>query len=270
MNRQQYNAKLQLIVRQVKRDIDAALLPVIKAHAPEYVADSAVATADGWSDAIQSVLSYLSARWSSPRAQSVAEQIANSFVTTALKKSERDMKRSVGIDVFSGNAKMREYLKASAMQNASLIKSIPEQYLDQVGTLVMSNMRAGMRPGNIAELLQDQYGVTQRRAKFIARDQAGKIQGDLAEKQQRGAGFEYFQWLDSDDSRVRDWHSKIANKLTAYGRGVYRWDDLPLSEKGVPIKPGQDYGCRCTSKPISARKVEENQRKGLVAKGVYR
>ena len=267
----EYNAKLQRIVREIKRDVDAALMPIIRRYAPDYVADSAaIVTRDGWADVIAGALRTLSLRWASPVLTSRADKIAGDFVQASLKKSERDLKKSVGIDAFSGNAKMQEYLRASSIANAQLIKSIPGRYLEDVSATVMENMRAGMRPSYISKSLQDKYGISERRAKFIARDQTGKINGDLAEKQQVAAGFEYFQWLDSDDSRVRHWHSVIANRVTEYGKGVYRWDNLPLNEKGIPIKPGQDYGCRCTSKPISARQVAENQRKGLTVKGVTR
>lgn len=266
----QYNVRLQRIAREVKRDVDEILLPLLKRHASEYTQDAApdtgqsrerVITSDAWIDAVQSALAYLAGRWSSPRFQAIASEIAGNFVRASLARSERDIKRSTGIDVFSGDQAMLDYLKASTDQNVRLIKSIPEQYLDQVGTLVIANMRAGMRPSFIAQAMQEQFGVTQRRARFIARDQAAKIQGELAERQQRAAGFEYFEWIDSDDSRVRHRHRQIAEKVTPYGKGVYRWDDLPLNENGLPIKPGQDYNCRCTSRPVSARQVAQFQKR---------
>lgn len=273
----QYNAKLQRIAREVKRDIDATIMPIVRMYAGEYTLDQSIAmdaepvdTNDAWSDAIRSAMQMLIARWSSPRVMMVAQSIASSFVRSAVTKSERDIRKSAGIDVFSGSTQMQEYLKASAQQNAQLITSIPSEYLEQVETLVTTNMRSGMRPTFIEKALQEQFGVTQRRAKFIARDQVGKITGELAERQQRGAGFEYFQWLDSDDQRVRDRHRAIAEKVTAYGKGIYRWNNLPLSDKGLPIKPGQDYSCRCTSRPVSEREVLANQKSGKVAPGVYR
>lgn len=266
----EYNAKLQRIVREVKRDIDAAVIPLIRELAPGYVADGAIMTTDAWADRILSLFESLLARWSHPRVKARADQIASQFVQTALSKSERDIKKTAGIDVFSQNTKMQDYLRASAIQNAQLIKSIPAQYLNEVSTTVMANMRTGLRPEAIVGELRDRFKITEKRAKFIARDQTGKIQGDLAEKQQRAAGFEYFQWMDSDDQRVRDLHHEIANKVTAYGKGIYRWDDLPIGENGERLKPGQDFNCRCSSKPISARQVAENQRKGLVAEGVLR
>lgn len=265
----QYNAKLQRLVKQVKASIDKEIMPLVRQLAPEYTQDS-VATTDAWSDLIMNAMSYLFSRWRSEGVSGGANRIAGEFVQSALKKSERDLKKSAGIDVFSGSKTMQDYLHASAQQNAQLITSIPAKYLEEVQTLVMANMRSGMRPGYIEKALQEQFGVTQRRAKMIARDQTSKIQGELAEKQQKDAGFEYFQWIDSDDSRVRHRHSEIANKVTAYGTGIYRWDDLPLSSDGVPIKPGSDYQCRCIARPVIAREVKANQDAGKTAPGVYR
>ncbi|EKT4497183.1 minor capsid protein [Pseudomonas putida] len=265
----QYNAKLQRLVKQVKADISKEIMPLVRQLVPEYTQD-AVATTDAWSDLITNAMSFLFAKWSSERVSAGAQRIASEFVQASVKKSERDMKKSVGIDVFSGSKTMQDYLHASAQQNAQLIKSIPAKYLEEVQTLVMANMRSGMRPGYIEKALSEQYGITQRRARVIARDQTGKIQGELAEKQQQDAGFEYFQWIDSEDRRVRHRHREIAEKVTAYGNGVYRWDNLPLSDKGVPIKPGSDYQCRCIARPVSARQVKANQDAGKTAKGVYR
>lgn len=262
----QYNAKLQRIAREVKRDIDAELKPLIRFYAHEYTMDSApTVTNDAWYDAIEQVMQSLLARWGSERVRMVAERIAGEFVRTALTGATRAMRRTAGIDVFNGSPALQSYLQASAKQNAELIRSIPTEYLDRVSTLVQSNMRSGMRPSFIEKAMQEQFGVTQRKARFIARDQAGKIQGELAEKQQRGAGFSHFEWIDSDDSRVRHRHEEIANKLTPFGKGIYRWDDLPLSDKGVPIKPGSDYACRCTSRPVSEREVQANIKAGKVA-----
>ena len=285
----QYNAKLQRIAREVKRDIDAELKPLIRFYAHEYTMDQApeeeqertegvpvlmdaapTATTDAWYDAIEQVMQSLLARWGSERVRMVAERIAGEFVRTSLAGATRVMRRTAGIDVFNGSPALQSYLQASAKQNAELIRSIPEEYLNRVSTLVQSNMRSGMRPSFIEKAMQEQFGVTQRKARFIARDQAGKIQGELAEKQQRGAGFSHFEWIDSSDSRVRHRHEEIANKVTEFGRGIYSWSDLPLSDKGLPIKPGQDFACRCSSRPVGEREIERNRANGLTKPGLKR
>lgn len=264
----QYNAKLQRLVKQVKADISKEIMPLVRQLAPEYTQD-AVATTDAWSDLITNAMSFLFAKWQNERVSAGAQRIASEFVQASVKKSERDMKKSVGIDVFSGSKTMQDYLHASAQQNAQLIKSIPAKYLEEVQTLVMGNMRSGMRPGYIEKALQEQFGVTQRRAKMIARDQTSKIQGELNRKQQQGAGFTHFRWLTSHDSRVRHDHDVFEHRVTKYGKGVYLWSDLPL-EKGVPVSPGSPINCRCTAIPVSEREVKANQDAGKTNPGVYR
>lgn len=225
-----YNVQLQKLVRAIRKDVDATLLPIVRQYVPEYTVDSApVATSDGWSDAIVTALQMLKARWENYRE---ASHVASDFVRSALDYNDRQFRRTTGINIFEGDARMQDYLKAATYQNVQLIQSIPERYLAQVENIVIGNMRTGMRPGYIAKALTQQFGVEQRRARFIARDQSAKVTGEMTKQRQLGAGFEYFKWRDSDDSRVRDRHRQIAEKVTAYGKGVYRWDNLPLSNKG--------------------------------------
>lgn len=264
----EYNAELQRMVRAIRKDINEQLVPMLRELAPQYVSDSM--TTDSYVDLIVATLRNIMNRWQSPTFRNVAESIAQRFVTTANNVNAKGHTESFGIDVFAGSPELENYLQASAYNNTQLITSIPEQYLNQVESIVMTNVRSGNRPSAITKLLRDQFGVTERRAKMIARDQTTKINGDLSEKRQRASGFPYFQWIDSDDSRVRTRHESIANKITQYGRGIYRWDDLPLSDKGVPIKPGQDYQCRCIARPVSQSEVDRNVKNGLTKQGVKR
>lgn len=259
--------KLQRMVRAIKRDIDATFLPLIKLYAPDYTMDGATVTRDGWVEAIAAALQLLVTRWENHPGIAA---IAGDFVRTAFTSADRRAMRSMGIDVFGSSTEMDEYLRAAMYQNVKLIKSIPAQYLEQVGNILMTNMRIGNRPGYIVKELQQQFGVTQRRAKFIARDQSAKIAGEVSKKRQIAAGYSYFVWVDSHDQRVRHSHRDIANRVTAYGKGVYRWDDLPVNERGERIQPGSDYNCRCVAKVISNRNVERNQERGLTDPNVLR
>lgn len=269
-----YNVKLQRLVRELRADINATLVPVIKQYAPEYVQDddgtlsvdaastTPVLTRDGWADAIRNALDALLARWvTSPLAKAAASVIAGEFVRTSLQYTDRRIKRTTGIDVFASDRRLDEYIKAATNQNARLITSIPEQYLGQVANIVEGNMRVGMRPSYIEKALTQQFGVTQRRARMISRDQTAKVTGEMNKQRQINAGFEYFKWRDSSDSRVRERHHEIATAETPYGIGVYRWDDLPKSDKGEPIQPGSDYQCRCVAIPVSEAKVKQWQEK---------
>lgn len=235
----QYNAEMQEIIKAIRADIDKRLIPLLRDLSPQY-------TTDAWPDQITTALSALVDKWQSPDFRGIADRLAAQFVggvnTWNAKKFGTDMKR-FGIDVFGDAPELNDFIRLSVANNAQLIKSIPEQYLNQVQSIVLSNVQAGARSSDIVKTLSDQFGVTKRRAKVIARDQTAKVNSALAQKRQMSVGFEYFQWIDSDDSRVRSRHEAIANKVTAYGKGIYRYDNPPLSDKGQPILPGQDYQC---------------------------
>lgn len=254
-----YNADLQRIVRQINKDVKV----IMKSAEPGYVRDS-------WVDTLATTIANVRARWSSSAFQAFANQIATKFVTTSNRTNARKNGTGLGINVYGESAELQENIKLSVAANVSLIESIPDQFLTQVESIVMSNARAGGRPSAISKQLVKQFGITERRAKMIARDQTAKLTGDLNRIRQTAAGFPYFRWVDSDDERVRDRHEFLTEHVTAYGKGIYRWDNPPLSSEGVPIIPGSDYQCRCIAQPVSQEEVDANIKAGRVVKGVLR
>lgn len=271
---QRYNSELQMMVRMIRKDVNEQLMPLLKELAPQYQRDSArVSTLDQYNEQIVSAIRALLDKWRSPSFRAIGDQIARQFITTADRVNRERFERSMGgfgFDLFSDSPDLQEYLSMSIADNSRLITSISDQYLNDVESIVMTNVRAGGRPSAIAKQLTKQFGVTSARARLIARDQTAKANGDLSARRQTASGFEYFQWNDSDDERVRSRHEDIANKVTAYGKGIYRWDNPPHSDTGAPIIPGQDFQCRCTGRPVTAREVRENQSAGNVRKGVKR
>lgn len=271
---QRYNSELQMMIRMIRKDVNEQLMPLLKELAPQYQRDSArVSTNDQYTDQIVSTIRMILEKWRSPSFRALGDQIARQFITTADKVNRDRFERTMGgfgFDMFSDSPELQEYISLSISDNSRLITSIADQYLGNVESIVMNNVRAGGRPSAIAKQLTKQFGVTSARAKMIARDQTAKANGDLSARRQTAAGFEWFQWLDSDDVRVRDRHEDIANKVTEYGKGIYRWDNPPLSDTGSPIIPGQDFQCRCTGRPVTAREVKENQDAGRVRWGVKR
>lgn len=265
-----YNVELQKIVRSINADIKNRIMPLVKQLAPDYAADADIVVADSWVDLLSAALSYVRYKWTSPQFKQLANSVATNFIRTADQSNRRRNERDFGINIYSDSQTLTDYMQASIVDNVRLITSIPEQYMTQVDSIVMTNIRAGGRPSAIAKSLQQQLGVTERRAKMIARDQTAKVNGDLNRMRQQSAGFSYFEWIDSNDERVRDRHRYLTDHVTAYGKGVYRWDNPPLSDKGIPIIPGSDYQCRCIARPVSQDEVDANVKSGKTRPGVFR
>lgn len=260
-----YNSELQKLSRAVKKDIDEIIIPLVRSLEFQYIGDSA--SSASWVDILTKAFRKLNERWGSLSFLGAAESISKKFINSLNGNNRRKYSRSVkvigitGIDVFGDSTKLQDILSASIEENVQLIKTIPGQYLNQVQTAVMSNMRSGLRPSSIVKQLSEQYGITKKRATVIARDQTSKANGMLSKQRQQDTGFEYFKWVDSDDSRVRTRHEKIANADVGYGKGIYKWNNPPKNEKGQQIIPGSEINCRCVSVPITSKQATTGSEK---------
>lgn len=139
------------------------------------------------------------------------------------------------IDPGTAIAKARDqWVKA----NAELIKSIPQDVAQRVGQVTREMVEGGARWETIAKRLQDEEGISKRRANLIARDQTSKYNGALNQAQQQAAGIEYYEWRGAMDARERPEH------VAMQGQAV-KWSSPP------PMgHPGEAILCRCVAIPL--------------------
>lgn len=122
--------------------------------------------------------------------------------------------------------------------NVDLITSIDARYLADVAGLVDMAQRDGRTWGWIAQSLEDRFRVSRGRAQLIARDQLGKLTGQLTQVRHLELGLDSYQWMTSGDERVRRSHERLEGR-------IFRWDAPP------PVgHPGEDFQCRCTSRAV--------------------
>jgi SPP1 gp7 family putative phage head morphogenesis protein len=264
-----YKSQIDKMIRELNQSIKSELVQYIKSIAFEYTAD-AVSVNDEWPETIQDKINALREQWSGEQFDIWAQNTASKFVYAADIYANGRLKKTLspfGINVYD-NPTISTYLSASITENVALIKSIPEQHLSRVESIVLSNMRAGLRPSSIEDEIQHQFGVTKRRARTIARDQTSKVVNGVSQRRMKAAGVAYFKWHHVDDNRVRSRHRAIANKVTKYGKGIYSFSDLPIGDDGVPIAPGDAINCRCVAIPVLQSEIDSNIKKGLVNKGV--
>lgn len=129
-------------------------------------------------------------------------------------------------------------------ENAALITTIPEKLHGDVEAMVQRAISSSAPSPRLGKHIEERFGISKRHARFIARDQVSKHAGKLNRIRQKELGIDSFQWDALGDERVRPWH---ADELDG---NEYRWDEPPLSERGEPIFPGDDYACRCSGSPI--------------------
>src|ERR1035441_285928 len=100
--------------------------------------------------------------------------------------------------------KMKLVLETAAVGAATYIKSIPADHIGKVAVAMVLAMKQQPQPEGrtLIQQIMEIGQVSQRKAKFIARDQWHKINGTIDEAQQRDIGVSKFQWITARDRRV--------------------------------------------------------------------
>lgn len=124
------------------------------------------------------------------------------------------------------------------------IKDWNIQSIQRLRQRVSTNAFSGYRASSLVEEIIADYGVSQRKAKFLARQETSLILATFRQGRYKDAGIERYEWQTSNDQRVRDIHKQLNHK-------IFTWDNPPIiDEYGHRGNPGEAFGCRCIAVPI--------------------
>lgn len=164
-------------------------------------------------------------------------------VTTALKSSLHE--KGIPVIKFTLTEEVQDVIDIIIAENVNLIKSIPSRYFTQVNSIVLEGLSRGLDFHYIAEQLVKQTGITERRAKNIARDQICKADTAMSVVRQKHVGIKDGIWLHSGaPNEPRKSHVKANGQKFSLDKG------LPVGDNGEYVLPGQPINCLCTWKPI--------------------
>lgn len=145
--------------------------------------------------------------------------------------------------------RLGDKVTAAAERHAALIRGITAEIAKRIETRVNDLMVQGATNELIAKALSDSFGFGLKRARFIARDQASKWNGELNRLRQRQVGVTTYVWSTSRDQRVRgNPDGRYPNaKPSHWAREgkTFRWNDPPSDGH-----PGMAINCRCTAKAV--------------------
>ncbi len=213
-------------------------------------AESSRLRGDAWSDDLEELTRQLRIRinQTAPDETATASLAANAISTFNAQDWRDLIKKAIGIDLFSQEPWLKDDLKSWSRETANLITTLEDDAVKQVALWTDRGIRQGWRWEDIATNIEAKFEVSRNRARFIARDQTAKLNGELTQKRQTATGVTHYFWRDSRDERVRgNPGGKYPNaRPSHWDRNGQRfaWADPP---EGGP--PGRDYNCRCTAEP---------------------
>lgn len=159
-----------------------------------------------------------------------------------------------------------EVKSAWANENIRVIHSMGTDFATKMNTLILDGIRNGDSIETMATGLRALSSkLSGYRARFLARDQIGKLNATIAKEQMTSIGMETYYWITSQDERVR------GNPKGAYAKAIpshYIMDGLLMAWNNPSVyydnakknwvqktgrmefqQVGMAFMCRCTAAP---------------------
>lgn len=241
----EYRGHMDVFIRAMAKDMHNEVMmlyrPWLEMQKAEMAGDASIV------DMVVGVFNKLRKRWF-PRSEVVAEKQAPAFVEKTDKQVSHSftrMLKSISVDPedvpqptrLQGKA-METCIDAAVAENVALIKSIPQQYLDAVQRDVLLAVQGGWPLGQLADALKEKYGVTQRRANLIARDQCAKVTAKINQQRSLTSGFTEAHWWHSAASRYpRKLHMQANGKRFFIAEGCLIGNEY--------LQCGEAVNCKC-------------------------
>ena len=175
---------------------------------------------------------------------SMAETAAKSINSKNFKYFGQFAEKVAGINPIAHEPWLRAQMETFTRFNVSLIKSIPEEHLRRVESIISVGVQRGRLAKDIATDVAEKFDIPLNRAKLIARDQTAKFNSSLTRIRQTDLGISQYIWHTAGDERVRGNPDGLYPKAdpSHWDRDgkVFDWNAPP--EDG---HPGEPINCRC-------------------------
>lgn len=174
----------------------------------------------------------------------ILDKIASRFVNSVNNFEYQNIKRQTakfGLTPVKVNEDIEGYIASKIKENVALIKTLNGTYKSQIERMVYQYVNHEIDVPEMTDAISKYDNMTVNHARLIARDQAGKITGQMDTYRAKKAGAEKYIWQSVEDDRVRERHQEL-------DRTVQRYDDPDGGDDGE--LPGEPIQCRCVALPI--------------------
>lgn len=181
----------------------------------------------------------------------LSDVIAKKFATRSFNTAQAAMQialKDAGFTVsFRPTRKSLESYKLVVADNVGLIRNLQASYYNKIQQVVWASVRAGADMHTLSRKLQESYGIEEKRAALISRDQNAKAKAVIETTRRQELGISYAIWQHSSAGREpRPLHQQWGREGQKFdlSKGLFDTDEQEW------IFPGQLINCRCTSRAI--------------------
>lgn len=137
---------------------------------------------------------------------------------------------------------------------------------------VLEMVQNGARTDTIKKYFQTRWGIAERKAEFLARNESGIASSVLKATHYQDMGCTHFKWLRSTSKEKRELHLEYAketgNQYGIGGTNIFAFDNPPIIDErtGQRGLPQETYNCSCNLVGIKNPQYYINRQKAENAK----
>src|SRR5687768_9551770 len=124
----------------------------------------------------------------------MAKMVAERTSTHQKAQLQKQVRAAFGADVLGTEPNIAGLIDGFVEENVALIKSIPRSVVEKTEQAVTRALANATPHPTLAKELVEVAGFGKRRAKLIARDQVGKLLGQVNSARQKSMGVTAFVW----------------------------------------------------------------------------
>jgi SPP1 gp7 family putative phage head morphogenesis protein len=238
----EYSAALLVYVERARQALEPLMyeLPALLASARATRGDRRADAGEGKRvrELVEQAAKKFDEMTSQRETERLAEDFARKTATWQRVQMDRQTKAALGADVFQSDRALEPAVDGFVSENVALIKSLSTKMYSDIEGDVQRAITSATPHHELAKQLEHRYALGRDRARLIARDQVGKIYGQINAARQKAMGVTRFKWRTVNDNRVRADHEEREGK-------IYSYDDPPDGEL-----PGEPILCRCYAEPV--------------------
>lgn len=259
----QYRKELYALIEGMDKDF-RTILKIYRKKQNEIAMDDAMLSTD-----IQDKILKLSKRWQT-RFNDYADKNAKKRVEKTLKQSDSQLitvlaafftAQGLSEILKTKTESLIQVMKVNTAENVSLIKSIPEQYIKRIQTMVTNIINGAGSWVDLRHEIIKSKDITLRRAKMIARDQTNKVFNAITLRRFEQLGITKVRWKHSHADKeprhyhITQWDGESGKKdgnpngLDGY---IFELDNPPIIDKKTGQRgfPGTLINCSCMMIPV--------------------
>ena len=237
-----YRKRLLALVDELHCSVSYWLKAAYNQNSPEITQDASPASI------LRGVIRRLARRWFK-RFDQASKDLGDYFAKAVSERSDAALKAILKKGGFAINwtatAAQNDIIQATIGAQVGLIKSIPQKYLADVEQVVLRSVQVGGDLAALTKHLEHTYGVTRKRASFIARSQNNIATASMTRARQIELGIDRARWQHSGGGvHPRPEHVKASRDKLEYdvSKGAYL--------EGKWTWPGVEPNCRCVSRSL--------------------